>query len=376
MFRNAVKLFKIRGFDIKLDPSWLIIATLITWSLSQHYFPQTLTEGSDGLFLIMGLTTMILFFASLLLHELAHSVVARGLGMEIGGITLFLFGGVAELRAEPPSAEVEFWVALAGPVMSLCLALGFWALSWITSLTGNLDAATVVMSYLATINLVLALFNLVPAFPLDGGRVLRAYLWHRSGDVLYATRIAATSGAVFAYLLMGLGLFALFQGYLVSALWQVMIGGFLLMAARASYQQQLSHAVFEGRTVADIMRHDPVSVGPEMTLSELVDTILLRHGITYAPVLEGNVLLGHIDQKMVTGIDREHWSSTRVGDVFAGLEEASTVLPDLPIQSLLDRISTTGQRKFLVVKGSRLLGIVTLSDLSRHLQLSDLAVAR
>lgn len=375
MFSNAVKIFSIKGFDIKIDPSWLIIAALITWSLSQNYFPQTFPDAAGRVYLLMGLSAMILFFASLLLHELAHAVIARRLGVPIGGITLFLFGGVAELKAEPKSANVEFWVALAGPVMSISLAAGFWLLSWVASTTRGLEAVATMLAYLAAINLVLALFNLVPAFPLDGGRIFRAYLWHRHGDALRATKTASTSGVVFAYFLMGLGLLALVQGFLVTALWQMMIGGFLLMAARSSYQAQQTSTVFEARTVADVMQRDPVTVGPEISLSEFVNTVMLRHGLSYVPVVEGDVLLGHIDQAMVTSIDREHWSSTRVGDVFAGIDDASSIAPDLAVPDLLGLISKSGRRKFLVVEDLALLGVISLSDLTRHLQLADLTAS-
>ena len=376
MFTSAVKLFSIGGFDIKIDPSWLIIAAIITWSLGQHYFPYTFPGESAGSYLIMAVVAMLLFFASLLLHELAHSVVARRFGLRIGGITLFLFGGVAELESEPRSAMEEFWVAVAGPVMSLGLSVGFWFLGVIARLSENLEAAAVVLSYLATINLILAIFNLVPAFPLDGGRILRAWLWHRRGDILRATETATKAGIIFAYVLMGLGLLALFQGAVVSAIWQMMIGGFLLMAARSAYQQQVTRAVFTGRVVGDLMQRRPITVGPERRLSDVVNQVVLRHGVSFVPVIENDVLLGHIDQAMISGIDREHWSSTRVGDVFAGLDEAATITPETPIQDLMATITKTGQRKFLVVKDHRLVGVISLSDIIRHLQLSDLAVAQ
>lgn len=374
MFSNAVKLFSISGFDIKLDPSWLIIAGLITWSLSQHYFPSAFPDQAGGVYLMMALVAMICFFASLLLHELAHSVVARRLGVPIGGITLFLFGGVAELEAEPHSAEVEFWVALAGPVMSFVLALGFWFLSWVASVSGNAPVLVEILSYLAAINLILALFNLVPAFPLDGGRILRAYLWHRNGDILRATETAARSGAAFAYLLMGFGLLMLFQGAIIPALWQIMIGGFVLMAARSSYQTQVARIVFGTRTVGDLMHKGPITVSPDVTLSEFVNQVMLRYGLSFVPVVEDGVLLGHVDKTMLSGIDRENWANTRVGDVFAGLEDASSVPPDLPARDLMARVTQTGRRKFLVVKDHVLIGVISLSDLIRHLQLSDLAV--
>ncbi|MBV1902868.1 MAG: site-2 protease family protein [Marinosulfonomonas sp.] len=370
MFSNAVKIFTLNGFDIKLDPSWALIAALITWSLSQHYFPSVHPDQTGTTYVVMALAAMLCFFASLLLHELAHSVVARRFGMRIKSITLFLFGGLAETENEPQSAGVEFWVALAGPAMSLCLGAGFWLLSAITARIAGLQSVTAVFSYLAVINLVLALFNMVPAFPLDGGRVLRAYLWNKTGDPLQATETAAKSGMAFAYVLMGLGLFALFQGAVVSALWQMMIGGFLLVAARSSYQTQLARSVFGKRTVAEIMHRDPIVVSPDATLTEFVNTIILHEGITFVPVVENRVLLGHIDQSMVSKIDRENWASTRVGDIFIGLDEAATIPADTSVQDLLARISSTGTRKFLVASGHNLLGVISLADLVRYLNWS------
>lgn len=371
MFPNAIKLFSLNGFDIKVDPSWALIAALITWSLSENYFPVTIPDQTLATYLSMAIAAMLLFFASLICHELAHSVVARRLGMNISSITLFLFGGVAEIEDEPNSAGVEFWVALAGPATSLCLALSFWLLSAIASLPLGTTPITVVLSYLAAINLVLALFNLVPAFPLDGGRVLRAYLWNKSGDRLKATETAAKSGATFAYILMALGVLGLFQGALVYALWQIMIGGFLLFASRASYQQQLARVVFGNRTVAEIMHRYPITVDPGMTLSELANNIILHEGVSFVPVVEDGVLLGHIDQATLAKIDRENWSSTRVEDVYVEIDESTTIGSDMPVQDLLARISNTGIRKFLVVSDHRLLGVISLSDLIRYLNWSD-----
>jgi Zn-dependent protease len=371
MFSHAVKLFTLNGFDIKLDPSWALIAALITWSLSQQYFPSVFPGATAPTYAAMAVVAMLCFFASLLLHELAHSVVARRLGVPVKGITLFLFGGVAELEAEPQTAGVEFRVALAGPAMSLALAFGFSVLAQGFALIGDMPAVSQVLSYLAMINLILALFNLVPAFPLDGGRVLRAYLWHKHGDVLRATETAARSGTIFAYLLMALGILALFQGALITGLWQLMIGGFVLMAARASYQHQLARIVFDDKKVSAVMHNAPVTVGPDMTLSEFVNRIMLRHGVSFVPVVEGDVLLGHMDRTVLSGIDRENWASTQVGDVFAGLDQNDTISPDMPVQDLMALISKTGQRKFLVARGKHLLGVVSLADLTRYLHMSD-----
>jgi Zn-dependent protease/CBS domain-containing protein len=368
MFANAVKLFSVNKFDIKVDPSWLIIAALITWSLSQQFFPGALPGHSPQAYLAMAIIAMLGLFASLLLHELAHSVVARHLGVPIKSITLFLFGGVAELEAEPKSGLTEFWIAIAGPLMSL--ALGFWSLSGAATLTGLAPAVTSVLSYLALINLVLALFNMVPAFPLDGGRVLRAYLWHRSGDVLAATRTAARSGTFFAYFLMALGVTALFQGAIVVGLWQIMIGGFVLMAARAAYTRQLTKSVFDGHTVAGLMTRDPITAQPEMTLAAFVNQIMLKSNVTFVPVTEGSVLLGHMDRTVLSGIDRKNWACTQVGDVFVGLHDAVMVSPGTLLPDLMERIGKTGQRKFMVVSGHQLQGVITLSDLTAYLNQS------
>lgn len=367
MFSNAVKLFSFSGFDIRADPSWLIIASLVTWSLWHQYFPDVLPGGSDATYLTMALIGMIGLFASLVMHELAHAVVAGHFGVPVKSITLFIFGGLAELGAEPKSAGAEFWIALAGPVMSLFLTLGFWVFAQAAWLLSSAPAFTEVLSYLALINLVLALFNMVPAFPLDGGRVLRAYLWHRNGDVLAATRTAAQSGTVVAYALMTLGVLSLFQGAFVSGVWALMIGAFVLVAARASLMSQLARTVFAGKPVSALMTCHPITVGPETTLSELVNQVMLRHGASFVPVVEGDVLLGHIDRSVLTGIDRENWGSTRVGDVFVGLQDSAIIAPGLAVPELLRRIEKSGRRKFMVVQDHQLLGVITLADLTAEL---------
>ncbi len=376
MFSNAVRLFSLNGFDIKVDPSWLIIAALITWSLSQQYFPEALPDAPQVVYLVMAVVGMLGLFGSLLLHELAHSIVARQLGVPIKSITLFIFGGMAELGTEPTSARDEFRIAVAGPLMSFSLAFGFWILAQMIWVASDATALVEVLSYLALINLVLALFNLVPAFPLDGGRILRAYLWQRSGDALAATQAAARSGTIFAYFLMMMGVMALFQGAFVAGLWQLMIGGFVLIAARSSYTSQLARTVFDGKRVSALMTHDPVTVAPDVTLSEFVNRIVLGLGVTFVPVVEDNVLLGHIDQSVLSKIDRENWTNTQVGDVFVGLDRGLMIAPDLPVPELFEIISKTGQRKFMVVLDHHLHGVITLADLTRYLNLNRLPHTR
>jgi Zn-dependent protease/CBS domain-containing protein len=371
MFTSAIRLFNVGGFEIKLDPSWFLIAGLITWSLATQYFPVTIPDLSDTTYVALAVVAMLGFFTSLLLHELAHSVVARSYGVQIKGITLFLFGGVAELESEVPSAKVEFRVAVAGPAMSIVLGIVFWLLAGLSQAVMSSPALPSVLIYLATVNIVIAVFNMLPAFPMDGGRVLRAYLWARRGDLLSATRTAATSGKILAYGLITLGAYTVFLGAGPSGLWYILIGFFVLSAARSAFQNQLMQSTFEGKTVSAAMIKDPVVVSPDLTLAEFVNQVMLKYRVSFVPVVADGVLIGQIDKDVLSAIDRDHWTNTRIGDVFAGLDVAATVPPDMQIQALLELIAKTGTRKFLVVDDHKLMGVITLANLIGYLHSAD-----
>ena len=377
MFTKAVRLFDIFGFQIKVDPSWLLIAALVVWTLSAGYFPERVPGLGYGDYLGLAVVAMLAFFGGLILHELAHSLVARRFGLGIGGITLFIFGGVAELDEEPASPVSEFWIAIAGPAMSLTLA----ALAWLTHLAlagAQVSAAMqAVFEYLAVINLILAVFNLLPAFPLDGGRVLRAALWRASGDLVRATRNASTISELVAYALIALGLVSLFSGGTVGGIWQILIGCFLMSAARGTYQQLLVKSALGNRTVGRMMTEDVRQAGPDDTLSRVVDEIMLAHAISFVPVTEGEHLLGYVDTNLVRRIDRENWDNTHVGDIFIASDSENTVRPDLPADALLQRIAKTGRRKYLVAEKERFLGVITLTDLLSYLAvLQDIGPGR
>lgn len=371
MFSNAIKIFDLGGFDIKLDPSWFLIAGLITWTLSAQYFPETLPGLSGAAYVVLAVIAMLGFFGSLLLHELAHSIIARSFDVRITGITLFLFGGVAELESEVSNPKAELWIALAGPAMSVVLSIGFWMASLVSQFVLGSEPLTMVLTYLATINMIIVAFNMVPAFPLDGGRVLRAYLWNRHGDVLSATRAAAKSGSLFGYMLMMLGLLSLFQGGATAGLWYILIGFFVLGAARSAYQNQLMKSAFDGKTVSAVMIRNPTVVAPELTLSDFVNQVMLDGHVSFAPVVEDGVLIGQIDRGVLASIDRDNWGNTRVGDVFAGLDDAATIPPDMPVQKLLAQMAQTGKRKYLIDEDHKLLGVITLANLIEYLNLAD-----
>ncbi|MFN6951241.1 MAG: site-2 protease family protein [Albidovulum sp.] len=367
MFSNSVRIFEIFGFQIKVDPSWLVIAALFVWTLAGSYFPDRVPGLSRGDYLGLGIVSALAFFAGLILHELAHSLVARRFGLRVGGITLFLFGGVAELDEEPASARSEFWIALAGPAMSLLLAAICWLGVGALQKAGISAPLRAILEYLALINLVLAVFNLLPAFPLDGGRVLRSALWAQSGDVVAATRRACTVSQALAYGLIAIGLLLLFGGNTAGGLWQILIGMVLMSAGRGAYQQLMVRTALGGKTVAAIMSREVMNVPPESTLAEVVDGIMLPNAISFVPVTEGDLALGYVDAALIRGIDRENWDNTHVGDIYIAADPANTVTQDLPAEALLRRIAETGRRKFLVIEDRRLIGVVTLTDLMSYI---------
>jgi Zn-dependent protease len=364
MFGHSVKLFDLFGFEIKIDASWLLIAALIVWSLASGYLPQVLPGLGQAAYLTVAVIAMLGLFGSLILHELAHSLVARRYGLGIGGITLFLFGGVAELVDEPKSAGSEFWIAIAGPLMSFLLA-GLFGLA--VAVTGAEGVFGTILAYLASINLILAVFNLLPAFPLDGGRVLRAWLWQRSGDMLEATRKASGAGTVLALGLMGLGLFSALSGGGIGGLWLVLIGFFVLNASRGTYQRLLMQDSLRGRRVAELMTPDPWTATPDMTLAELADGVMLAHAVSFAPVVERGVVTGQIDAAMMREVPRADWATTRVADVMAPLGDTDLVAPRMTAEEALQRLSEGQHRKLIVADGRRLRGVLSLRDLMGHI---------
>ncbi|MES2144630.1 MAG: site-2 protease family protein [Pseudomonadota bacterium] len=363
MFGNPVRAFEILGFQVKVDASWLIIAALLVWTLSSGYFPQEVAGLGQTDAVVLSVAAMLGLFASLILHELAHSLVARRFGLRVGSITLFLFGGVAELDEEPASARSEVLIALAGPVASLVLAALLWVAMQMDRAADLSPALRALLGYLAGINLVLAVFNLLPAFPMDGGRVLRATLWARSGDLVGATRIAVRVAAMFAYALVALGILSLFSPAGAGGFWFALIGIYLLLAAQTTYAQLMLHTALKGRTVRDLMTRAPVTTPPEATLADVVDNVMLAHARSFVPVVEGDHLLGYVDTGMLTTITRENWADTHVADIFEPLGPDNSVQQDVTADALLDRIARTGRRKFLVADQGQLVGVISLTDL-------------
>jgi len=364
MFGRKIKLFSLFGFEVSIDASWIIIALLVTWSLAVGFFPAYYPDLGAPTYWRMAAVGAVGLFASIIFHEFWHSMVARRMGLQMKGITLFLLGGVAEMADEPRTARVELWMAAAGPLSSIVLGLAFWGLYSLGQGAGWPATVMGVLAYLALINFILAAFNLLPAFPLDGGRIVRSLLWHWKKDLAWATRVASSVGAVFGAILIGLGILNMLAGALVGGLWYLIIGMFLRGAARTSYRQVIMRQRLQGQTVRDYMVREPVTVSPSLPLSELVEEFIYKHHHDMYPVMENGRLLGAVRIKDVRQVPREERDRRRVADVFKPLSEEMTLPPDMDMSAALGRMSSSGVSRFLVVEDGHLAGIVTLKDVS------------
>jgi Zn-dependent protease/predicted transcriptional regulator len=357
-------LFTLFGFEVKLDLSWLLLALLISWSLGAGWFPARYPELSSYAYAWMGISVAIGVFFSIVFHEFSHSMVARHYGMPIRGITLFIFGGVAEMESEPPNPKTEFLMAIAGPISSFVLAAILWVAASLTEGSGLPQAITGVLSTLAVVNLTVAIFNLAPAFPLDGGRMLRAALWHWRRDLHEATFVSSRIGKGFGTALMILGVIAFVGGNLIGGMWWFLIGIFVRGAASSSYQQLVLKDMVEGQPVRRFMRSDPITVAPSLSIAEWVEDYIYRYHYKMYPVLDESRLLGCITVDSLQGIRREDWPSTRVADVMEARSETNTVDASTDTMALLTNIlQPDGRSRFMVVEGDRLVGIIALKDL-------------
>jgi Zn-dependent protease/CBS domain-containing protein len=310
----------------------------------------------------MGLAGALGLFGSIVVHELCHSIVANRYQLPMRGITLFIFGGVAEMGGEPQSPKVEFLMAIAGPIASIVLGGIFRAIQ--AGVTGVWPVPVVgVIGYLAWINWILALFNLIPAFPLDGGRVLRSILWQRSGNLMRATQTASRIGSGFGILLMVYGFFQLFFGGFVSAIWYFLIGSFLRNASRASYEQVLLKSALEGEPVRRFMRPHPVAVTPEMSIRELVENYLYRYDFKVYPVVEQpDNLVGCVTTQDVRQVPREEWDVRHVSEFTKPCSENNTISPDADALKALNKIQESGGTGLLVTDHNHLLAVISPRD--------------
>lgn len=361
------------GFEISLDYSWFILLFLILGTLSGAVFPQDAPGLAQSTYLVMGAAGTVLFFVSLLGHELSHSLVARTKGVEVEGITLFVFGGMARTRSEATAPEDEFLIAGVGPLASFAFAGLFYGLEAGAAALGLGAAYTSVTGYLGLVNVALAVFNLLPGFPLDGGRLFRATVWKVTGDFSRATRAATTGGRWLGYGIVALGVFGIvFGGSLVGGLWFVFIGWFLSNAAGASYRQMMLRQVMKDVTAEDAMTRDPETVPPDLTLEALVHEHFLHRPFNAFPVTDDGVAVGLVTLSQVKSVSRDEWPTRRVADVMTPMEDTLVVAPDAPMTEVLERMSENETRRVLVAREWELVGIISAHDITNWMERAGL----
>lgn len=371
MLRGGIPLGRFLGISIRLHWSWFFVFFLVTWSLAVYYFPDTYDNWSRATYIVTGLATSLLFFASVLVHEMAHSLVARAEGIPIHSITLFIFGGISQMTKEPDRPGTEFRVALAGPATSLVIAGIFWAI-YFAALHVN-QPLMALGSWLGWINIALAVFNLIPGFPLDGGRVLRSIMWWRSGNVLGATRIASFIGRGIGYLFILGGVVWIFWGDWANGLWVALIGWFLEGAAAGSYRHMAVHDVLKDRTASDVMVRDCPVIPPGLTIERLAQDYILSSGRRCFPVAEYGHVLGMVTMKDVKTVPRDLWPTKRVREAMVPMDKLKSVRPNADLSSVLQLMTAEDVSELPVVEGTTIIGMISrdhlLSYINTHAEL-------
>ncbi|MCO4844627.1 MAG: site-2 protease family protein [Sulfurovum sp.] len=369
MLKRKMTLFKLLGITVSVDASWGIILFLVVWSLSKGLFPYYFPDLSIQTYWLMGVAGAMGLFISIIIHEFSHSLIARKYGLEIKGITLFIFGGVAEMKDEPNNPKTEFFMAIAGPIASLILSILFGALYQIANIMELPVPLIGILGYLSAINMLLAVFNMLPAFPTDGGRILRSLLWWIKGDIHWATQVASRISLVFAIVIIFTGFMNMLGGNPLGGLWWILIGSFLFSAANTSYQRLLIKESFEGKTVRHFMNQAPVTVPYHITLQEFVDKYLYHYHYKMFPVVKDDKILGLITIQMLKSYPHEEWKHLLVDKVMQLKNSDNSIASSTPINDALNKMSETGLSRLLVVEHKKIVGIITLKDLLEYLAL-------
>jgi len=364
---GALRIIKIAGIDIYIHVSWLIILVFLTFSLATGWFPTSYPGYSSSTYYILGFISALLLFVSVLLHELAHSFVARARGLPVHNIVLFIFGGVSNLEQEPQTPGTEFTMAFVGPLVSLLIgALSYGLLALVR---GSHSLIEPILSYLAVTNILLGIFNLLPGFPLDGGRVLRSIIWKATGNIQTATNVATFVGQTFAYLFILLGILQFFAGNGFGGLIIIFTGWFLLNAAQTTRTQTTLDAAFRGVTVGQVMNTNTMTVPANISLQRLVDEYFLPQGLRSALVMQVDQLAGLITLSDIRHIPREQWPQTPVGLVMVPAERLHTVTPQQSLKDTLPLMNGQDVNQLPVVQDGKLVGVLTRDAIIRSLEI-------
>jgi len=371
--RNTIHLGKIFGIQIRIDYSWFIIFLLISWSLGSHYFPYYYPGWQFLTYWIVALSTCLIFFASVLAHELSHSLVSKAHGIPVRDITLFIFGGAAQIVSEPEKPGKEFLMAFAGPLVSIVIAIFFRLVVFVIG--SPLNPVSALAYWLSRINLILAIFNLVPGFPLDGGRLLRATIWKVTGNFRKATRVASGAGQFIAFMLIFFGMFMFFTGRFFNGIWFVFIGWFLNNAAERSYRWVALKDAMRGVTVEEAMVKECYGVPGDTTIEQLVYEHIIRGGSRCLPVIEQGRVLGLVTLHQVKEVPRHAWNSTTVKEVMIPLDKARAVKPGDPLFSVFETMTREDIGQLPVVQDGELVGIIGRDSILSFIRtLSELGI--
>lgn len=371
----SIRLGTIRGILVGIHYSWFIVFFGLSALLALGQYPDLYPDWSDAAYWVVGIVSVLLLFLSVLLHELGHSIVAQRLGIPVISITLFIFGGVAAISRESETPGDEFKIAIAGPVVSVLV--GFVSLmSWL-AIGDASEHVSAILLYIAVINIALAVFNMIPGFPLDGGRVLRAILWRVTGSMRRATRVVSTIGTLFGMLLLSFGLLTIFLGNAFSGIYLIAIGWFLQNAAQQGQQQVELDALLSDVAVSDLMRRDPVTVRPDATILELVHEYVLGRNVRGVPVSDDGEVIGIITVTDIKNVPQDAWPMTRVSEVMTGSPDLKTVTEQTPMRDVLQLMGSEDFHQLPVMENGRLVGLISRSEIVRHLQFRhDLNVDR
>ena len=363
-----LRIARIAGIAIEIHFSWLLIVGLVSWTLADDVFPGRYENWSTAAYWIVGIAAAVLLFATVLIHELAHALVAIRRGVPVPRITLFIFGGVSQMARQPETARAEFAIAAAGPAMSFIIAAVTGVLA-VTLGSAN-EKAEAIFGYLATINLLLGIFNLLPGFPLDGGRVLRSIVWGRTQNFRRATQTAAGVGEIFAYGLMGAGLLFALSGFLLNGIWFAFIGWFLFGAARGEASQLQLDTILRRLRAASVMHQDFVSVPPGMPVQEVVDRYMLEKGERAVMVANDGAVLGILTVTDVQKVPRDEWPRTPAQRIMTPREKVATVSTETPALDVLQLIGERRLNQVPVLEDGRMVGLITRRELLDRIQLA------
>lgn len=365
MNRGTISLGRVLGIPIGLDYSWFLIFGVLTWSLATSYYPVEFRNWPVAQYWIVAAATVILMFGSVLLHELGHSVVALRYKVPVRSITLFVFGGVAQIGGEPPSAKAEFWIAIAGPITSFALAILF---SLMQPLVSTLAPILALAKYLVYINGSLGFFNLIPGFPLDGGRVFRAILWGTTRSLRTATLIAANVGRFIAYLFIGLGVWQMFRGNFGNGLWIAFIGWFLESAASSQIQQQTVYDLLSDHLVSDAMHKQYITIFPDTTLEQIIHKHILGHGQRSLVVKQDEQVVGLLTLHTVKAIPSSDWATTTAVQAMIPIAKMKWIHPDSKLEAALQEMDRDGVSQLPVMIGDQIQGVLGRDDIISFLR--------